>query len=150
MKAISFGWTTLPLLAGEKTVTRREWKDTYATQWWVGTRFYMLDKDYRYGGVRLGIGEITATPSKELACDAPAEDYAREGFEWFERHPEAIPAPFLKRLGVQHHTAPHEARAVLRGFLQQHELFWVVRFTPVEWFVDPDAELAARMESIDA
>jgi len=32
VKAISFGWTTLPLLAGVKTVTRREWKDTYAAE----------------------------------------------------------------------------------------------------------------------
>ncbi|MCK9495232.1 MAG: hypothetical protein M0R75_07015 [Dehalococcoidia bacterium] len=137
MKAISFGWTTLPLLAGEKTVTRREWKDTYATQWWVGTRFWMLDKDYRYGGQRLGIGEITATPSKELACDAPAEDYAREGFEWFERHPDLLPDAFRRRLGT----------AGLRGFLQQHELFWVVRFRVAEWHVDRAAELTARMEA---
>jgi len=137
VKAISFGWTTLPLLAGEKSVTRRSWKDTYAARWWDGTEFFMLDKDYRYGGKRLGIGKLTANPVKELACEAPSSDFAAEGFAWYVRHPEHLSPAFRRQLGGHG----------LRGFLSQHALFWVVRFEPVEWFVSPSEELAQRMSA---
>ncbi|MCK9496970.1 MAG: hypothetical protein M0R75_15970, partial [Dehalococcoidia bacterium] len=136
MKAISFGWTTLPLLAGVKTVTRREWKDTFAARWHQGEQFWLLDKDYRYGGVRLGVGELTETPVKQLACDAPAGDFAAEGFAWFDQHPEMLTPAFRVRLAKA---------GGLRGFLRQHELMWVVRFRVVEWHVDPAAELDRRM-----
>lgn len=147
MKAISFGWTTPPLLAGVKSVTRREWKDAHAARHHAGDRLYALDKDYRYGGGRIAVVRLTADPVKEPSSMAPASDYVAEGFAWFEQHPHLLPANFRKRLVLD--ESGQLTRRAFQRWLSGDHVFWVVRFAVEEWLVDPATELA-RLEAAAA
>lgn len=131
MRAISFGWTTPPLLAGAKSVTRREWQDAHAARHHEGMRLYALNKDYRYGGERIAIVRLTADPVKEPSSMAPETDYADEGFAWFEQHPHMLPPNFRKRLGLDERG--ELSRRAFRMWLSGDHVFWVVRFAVDEW-----------------
>ena len=84
MKNISFEWTTPALLAGEKTVTRRAWKASYAQSLYVGQQLQAWDKSPRSGGHKVGVIELTRSPYLESTRLAPQEDYFAEGFAYLE------------------------------------------------------------------
>ena len=86
MRIISFAWTTPALLAGCKTVTRREWLQKFADGWRKGTVAQAYDKNPRFKGKRVGHIELTQDPYQERTCDIPDEDYEAEGFGYMERN----------------------------------------------------------------
>ena len=92
MRFISFAWTVPALLAGAKTVTRRAWKASHAERFSSGELVSAFDKDPRAGGKKIGEIRLTRAPYLEDVADMPAADYAGEGFAYFERHPEELPA----------------------------------------------------------
>ena len=92
MLIISFGWTSAAFVAGEKDVTRRDWKPIHAAKFKKGTLAAAWDKDPRYGGKKIGVIRITEDVKYEAMADMPDSDYAAEGFAYLHKHPELVPA----------------------------------------------------------
>ena len=85
MKVMSFAWTTPALLAGEKTVTRREWSEKFAARFHEGDLIQAWNRQPRFRGAeKLAIIRLTRTPYLERLCDIPAEDWFSEGFEYLQ------------------------------------------------------------------
>jgi hypothetical protein len=135
MMGIAFAWTSAPLVAGVKSVTRRPWSADYARRFRAGDRVAALDKGYRVGGVRLGVLELTAAPSWEPMSAMPDGDYAAEGFAWLSRHPEAIRGATLGDCSWETFRAWRESGAWM----------WVIRFRLVR-LVD-NADLPAWLRA---
>ncbi len=114
MRIISFAWTTPALLAGRKTMTRREWSPRHANGFHRGDRVQAWDKSPRNGGKK--VGELLLTAEPEFTPLVDMEDYEREGFAYFDEHPQKL-AP----------NAPdfHQIWAKWRGAAAD---VWVVRF----------------------
>lgn len=93
---ISFSWTTPALLAGAKTVTRRQWKDSHAAKFKKGDQVDAYDRLPRVGGKPVGTIRIQRDPYREPICLMPDTDYFNEGFEYMYLHQELIPqnSPF--------------------------------------------------------
>ncbi|AVQ10684.1 Uncharacterized protein XB16_0337 [Leptospira santarosai] len=94
MKIISFGYTTAPLLAGRKTITRREWKDEYALTFRPGEIVQAYDKSPRFGGKKIGELKISWIVKLYLR-NMPDSDYEEEGFAWLDENPEFIHKNFI-------------------------------------------------------
>lgn len=94
LRSIAFLWTTAPLLAGAKTVTRRDWEPEYAAHFRAGMHLLAVDKRLEWGGMQLGVIELTHDPYREHVSLMPEEDFAGEGFAWLEEHPELKPKKF--------------------------------------------------------
>ena len=85
---ISFGWTTPALLAGHKTVTRREWKPQHAAKFKAGMLVDAWNTSPRnVKGDPHKVATIRLTADAEydrfrgaLTTDMP--DWKAEGFEW--------------------------------------------------------------------
>jgi hypothetical protein len=84
MKIISFAHTTPALLAGAKTVTRRDWKPRTAASYSVGEIVQAWDKNPRIGGRKVAEIRLTQAPYLESTADAPDADYAAEGFAYMQ------------------------------------------------------------------
>ena len=82
MKIISFAWTTDALLAGKKTVTRRDWNSKYASGFKSGEVCSAYDKSPRYGGKKVGEVRLTKAPYKQWLRDVTDEDEKKEGGLW--------------------------------------------------------------------
>ena len=80
MKEISFSWMTTAFLAGAKTVTRQDWKDSYAKTFKKGEIVAAYSKQRRFGGKKIGLIKLTQDPYKENVTDMPKEDWVAEGF----------------------------------------------------------------------
>ena len=81
MMIISFAETTPALVAGAKTVTRREWHPNHARKFTADALVQAWDKTPRVKGARrVGTIRITQAPYIELSTDAPIADFDREGF----------------------------------------------------------------------
>jgi len=89
-KIISFAWTTPALLAGAKTVTRREWDPDYANKWKQRTVGIAYDKNPRFGGKPVGLIELVKDAYLEKLCNAPESDYEAEGLAWLEANGHCI------------------------------------------------------------
>lgn len=84
---ISFAWTTPALLAGAKTVTRREWKPEYASRFKVGMLVDAWDRSPRTGkGKKVATIRLTRDPYLQWTDDLPRSHYEREGFVWMEEN----------------------------------------------------------------
>ena len=79
---ISFAWTTLPLLTGDKTVTRRRWTKDYASRFHAGDLVDAYDRSPRAGGQKVATIRLTCDPYRERLADMPEEDLAAEGGLW--------------------------------------------------------------------
>ena len=87
MKIISFAETTPALLAGAKTVTRREWTEKHARSFKAGEEVQAWSKGPRVKGAkRVGTIRLTAAPYLEESVAAPIEDYDAEGFTYLAEH----------------------------------------------------------------
>jgi len=84
MRIISFAYTTPALLARRKTVTRREWKGTYARSFHAGDLVAAYDKSPRSGGHQVATIRLTCEPYPECTADIPPYDYENEGFQYME------------------------------------------------------------------
>lgn len=84
---VSFAWTTPALLAGAKTVTRRDWSPSHAAKFHAGMLVDAWDASPRTGRSRkVATIRLTRDPYLELTSDAPLEHYEREGFVWLDKH----------------------------------------------------------------
>jgi hypothetical protein len=84
VKFISFAWTTAALLAGRKTVTRRDWSPRWARQFHKGDLVAAYDRQPRYGGKQVATLRLTSDPYFESTASAPEEDYEAEGFAYLQ------------------------------------------------------------------
>ena len=91
MKIISFAWTTPALLAGAKTVTRREWSDRYARTFHRGDLVAAYDRNPRAHGKQVGVIELTRDPYQEQLGMTPAEEFDHEGLAWMEKRGLTMP-----------------------------------------------------------
>lgn len=130
MAFISFAWTTPALIAGRKTVTRREWNDRYACQFRAGQVVDAYNRQPRFRGEKVATIRLTRAPYFESTADAPDADYAAEGFEYLEELRVAVDGLAPKLLWRAWKLYPRD--------------MWVVRFELVE--VDPawKAKIAER------
>jgi len=82
---ISFAHTTDALLAGLKTVTRREWKDSHAAKFRDGQLVDAYDHLPRSGGHKVATIRLTCDPYKERLADMPEGDLILEGGLWEDK-----------------------------------------------------------------
>ena len=84
---ISYAETTPALVAGRKTVTRREWSDNHARKFTPGQPVQAWNKTPRVKGARrVGTVRITRSPYREMSDQIPDEDWEGEGFAYMEEH----------------------------------------------------------------
>ncbi len=76
---ISFAWTLSPLLLGEKTATRRRWKDSYAARFKKGDLVEAYGRRPRFGGKRAALLKLTRDPYKESTARLTEKDWFEEG-----------------------------------------------------------------------
>lgn len=84
MAIISFSMTVDELLAGEKTVTRRDWKPSYMADWqrWYEEGRHLHDAYDQIpiaGGEKIGEIRLTDRPYWERLDEMPESDLAAEG-----------------------------------------------------------------------
>lgn len=128
---ISFAWTTPALLAGHKTVTRRDWDPGYARRFKAGMEVVAYDRSPRAKGKPIARLRLTADATYEPDAEAPDSDWAAEGFEWFcER---AWDTAFAD--GYEHPDRRIADRVCFDGFADWREAggsSWVIRFEVLE------------------
>lgn len=84
---VSFSWTTPALLAGAKTMTRRDWTHAHAAKFTVGRLVDAWDRSPRTGkGRKVATIRITREPRRESTSAISRDDYRREGFTWLQEH----------------------------------------------------------------
>lgn len=91
MMVISFAWTSPALVAGKKTVTRRDWKPEYARKFRRGDKVQAFNKSPRNGGKAIAIIELRADPYLERTSKMTLESYEREGLSWLHAHGYNVP-----------------------------------------------------------
>lgn len=85
MMILSFAETTPALLAGAKTVTRREWHPNHARKFTAGALVQAWDKTPRVKGAkRVGTIRLTAAPVLESTSLLRPEDWNDEGFAYMQ------------------------------------------------------------------
>ncbi|KKL52538.1 hypothetical protein LCGC14_2284450 [marine sediment metagenome] len=114
MREISFNWTVSAFLAGAKTVTRRDWKDSYAKTFKKGEIIAAYDKQRRFGGRKIGLIKLTQAPYKENSADIPDDDWESEGMHILEGEHKLIDG-----------LTPYE---FWQRWLQHPVDLWVIRF----------------------
>ena len=120
MKIISFGKTTPALLAGRKTVTRREWAAKHAASFAAGELVQAWNQSPRVkGSHRVGTIRLTEEPYLEQSDKIPLTDYEREGFGYLDEQG--------LRLGDN-----MEPGVLWRHWYSFPADLWVVRFELVE------------------
>ena len=87
MQIISFAMTTAALLAGQKTVTRRDWPEKYAQQFKPGNLVQGYDRSARNGGKCIAIIRLENLRREPLSrlVENPAygrEELVKEGNLW--------------------------------------------------------------------
>ena len=113
---ISFSWTTPALLAGAKTMTRRDWTASHAARFTVGRLVDAWDRSPRTQlGRKVATIRITRQPYRTSTADLSREDFVGEGFEW-----------------LQAHGAAAEVERIVRSWALYPTEIYVVRFELVE------------------
>ena len=120
---ISFAWTTPALLAGRKSVTRRNWKPSHAAKFRKGMVSDAWDKSPRFHGKDVATIRLLETPYLESTLLMPDSDYEAEGFKFLEENPELV----SKKLGPIN-------RDFFEKWRKADELLYVVRLELVEVF----------------
>jgi hypothetical protein len=77
---ITFGLFTPAVLAGAKTVTRRDWPASKAREFAQGDLVWAYDRSPDEGGTRVGIVRLTHAPVLQKMFDMPTSDFEAEGF----------------------------------------------------------------------
>lgn len=105
---LSFGYTAPALLAGAKTVTRRDWKATHADRFkrlhvalgWVAEAY---DRSTRVGGHHIADILVQTVQGPLPVGLMPDSDYEAEGFAWLHANghtpPKSAPFPDFSREG---------------------------------------------------
>jgi hypothetical protein len=123
MRIISFAETTPALLAGEKTVTRRDWTRAYAKGFKAGDLVQAWNKSPRSGSARkkarcVAVIRIVSI-TRERYSDAPIGDWEAEGFDYLSRH----------NITISGAQPAH----IWRSWATCDVSCWVVRFQVVEY-----------------
>lgn len=128
---LSFAETTPALLAGAKTVTRREWADSHARKFTVGMPVQAWDKTPRVKGAkRVGTVKITQSPFQQWSCQAPESDWDAEGFQYLTDNGLTLFKGQTPRQVWNLWTANHMGEGDEPEPHKYCALLWVVRF---EW-----------------
>lgn len=101
---LSFGYTTAALLAGVKTVTRRDWKprtlDSYRQALVTGNTVDGYNTSPRVGGTWIAVVKLKGIAVEPISA-MPDSDYEAEGFAWLhargQRPPKSAPFPDFSR-----------------------------------------------------
>lgn len=84
---VSFAWTTPALLAGAKTVTRRDWTAEYAARFRAGHLVDAWDRSPRTGkGRKVATISLTCDPYQQMSDALHPLEYRDEGFLWLDAH----------------------------------------------------------------
>lgn len=144
---IAFAWTTPALLAGSKTVTRRDWTPDYARRFRAGAEVIAYDRGPRNGGKPIARLRLTADATFEPDANAPDSDWEAEGFGWFwDREMDRADADDPGSLP----RGEIADRVGFDGFDEWRRAggsSWVVRFEVVEYLRGPLAADAAGTEA---
>jgi hypothetical protein len=125
VKIISFAYTTPALLAGAKTVTRRDWNAEYAQSFRRGEVVQAYDRNPRFHGKHVANIRLTEGPPWEAMHLMPDSDYIAEGFAWLHEHQDQISQAGRRVFGTF-------SFADFERWRQQPGGMWVVRFELVE------------------
>jgi len=132
LKIISFARTSEALLAFQKSVTRRYWKDSHGNGFKPDELVQAWDKSPRYGGRKIAIIKIIAV-YKEKMIDAPEEDYKNEGFQFMCDH-----SIYLYKIGNKKlFPIPGYWRAWRTTTDEKFKIVWVIRFEILKTFLLP-------------
>jgi len=115
---ISFAYTTPALLAGAKTVTRRDWKPEHAGRFPIFHPVDAYDRSPRNGGRKVGTVRVLSL-RRELIGLMPDSDYEAEGFAWL--HANGVTPPPSSGF-------PDFSRATFDAWRASGALLYVVRF----------------------
>jgi uncharacterized protein YqfB (UPF0267 family) len=115
---ISFAWTTPALLAGAKTITRREWTEDHALRFDAGDLVKAYDKSPRAHGRQVAEIRLTRDPYAQNTRNLTDNDFLREGFSWLVLNGTQADRDRVQRIWEEWHVAP---RAL-----------WVVEFELVD------------------
>ena len=118
MKEISFSWATTAFLSGAKTVTRRDWKDSYAKTFKKGEIVAAYNKQRRFGGKKIGFIRLSQDPYKESTADIPEEDWYNEGMPILEGEGVLVDGLMPSDFWLRWQTEPED--------------LWVIRFTIID------------------
>lgn len=129
MPLISFSWTSPPLIAGRKTMTWRDWDDTYARQFKPGQLVAAYNRSPRNHGVMVATIRITSVEKIPIS-HLTDEDYELEGLAYLHEHPEQCP----KTLFGQKFMPWMVTREAFDLRRQSGEVGWCVRFTVEDVF----------------
>jgi hypothetical protein len=87
---ISFAWTTPALLAGAKTVTRRNWLAAHGSRFHAGDLVDAWDRSPRANGKKVATIRIKEVV-EERGVWMESNEIFREGVMWCKRHGIAVP-----------------------------------------------------------
>lgn len=124
MRLLSFAYTTAPLLARVKRVTRRQWSADYALRFRAHELIRAYDRDPRYRGKHVADVRLIRRPYLQPISEMPDGDYELEGFRYLYEHPETRPRTIFGEK-VTPHTFSWEWFEEWRA---SGESYWVVRF----------------------
>lgn len=129
---LSFGYTSPALLAGAKSVTRRDWKQQHADRFRPGQIVDAYDRSQRVGGRKIAEIRIAESylPIAYPIATMPDSDYEAEGFRWLYEHYSVPPrsAPF-----------PDFSLGSFRAWRASGAVLYVVRFELVSVLADAAA-----------
>lgn len=112
---ISFAWTTPALLAGAKTMTRREWTPAHAAHFHAGDMVDAYDKSPRAHGHKVATIRLTRDPYRQFTRAMAIGDAGREGFIWLSEH-----------------GAAETVSRIIEDWTDRPRVLWVVEFELVE------------------
>lgn len=115
---ISFSWTTPALVNGEKTVTRRDWKDSHASRFSQGDIVKAYDRRPDLGGRPVALIRLTHTPYRQSTERIPPMDWWGEGFAYLQSIGKKVGGKAPRELWDEWKDNPVDV--------------WVIRFDMVE------------------
>jgi hypothetical protein len=136
-KIISFAWTSTALVAGRKTVTRRQWTPSYAAQFHRNDLVDAYDRQPRYRGRKIATIRLTHDPVYLPDATMPETDYEAEGFAFLDEHPEFIPKSWKKEMDEGETLKDH-----FEYWRQSGESSWVIRFIVISIEGNENARIA--------
>ena len=93
-KWLSFGWLTPAVLAGQKTLSLRDWGPVEAYSWKRAQLAYCYDDDPDKGGNRVALLRISHTPYKRLTNKLRNSEFYASGLMYAQsmglRHPKGL------------------------------------------------------------
>jgi hypothetical protein len=125
---ISFGWTTPALLAGQKTVTRREWNPKHAAKFKAGMlvdAWNTSPRNVHMNPRKVATIRIVEDPYLQSTRQIPDSEWDAEGFEYLSANGLNVDGKTPEALWFDWRRQGNEQR------------LYVVRFEVVEYLEGP-------------